>query len=488
MRISILAFLLFLVFGCVASKDETPAEIAARRLPLELCNIDGIEEPLLCGTFSAPEDWDDPEGPKIDISVIVVPAADGNPANQAWTEHQGGPGRVGLSSVGFFLKTETGQAFRATRDIVLFDQRGAGESGGLYCEALRTPILEAYYTAEKIARCREEMTAAGVRLQNYSTLAAVDDLEGIRKWLGYEQFDVGGWSYGSRFLLTYAQRYPDSIRTMMVALPTIFDYRRPLDWPRFSEDAIEGLFADCAAQPECNEAFPDLRNDLATLLETLEAQPVEVEYFNPVTETTARAELNRSRMVDEIHAALLRVRSSRLLPLVIHEAAKGNYEPFLLLAVPVRAPRPIAEAQYLSIVCPEETAFFTTEEAETASAGTFMGLQLANEFKESCAVWGLPPHPDYPLKWVEQPIPTLVISGDRDPITPIEYGERITASLSNARHLKIHHMPHDFLGLEGASCLDYVLLEFLEKKSPNDVDVSCVSEMRAPPFLVSMPE
>ncbi len=491
LRVSSL-ILLAILAGCAGPEFETaveaPAFAAAKRLPLDICEIDGVDEPLLCGKFSAPQDWSAPDGPKFEIAVLVIPAANGNPDNLAWTEHQGGPGRTGLSAVRFFFDVETGRSLRKNRDVVLFDQRGVGQSGGLYCDALRTPVLEAYFTADKVAACREEMLAQGVRFERYSTLASIDDLEGIRKWLGYDQFDVGGWSYGSRFMLTYAQRYPDSLRTMMVAVPTLFDYRRPLDWARFTEEAMVGLFADCTAEPACNKAFPNLEADYESLLEALDAAPVSVELFNPVTARQAVAEVTRARVIDEVHAALLRVSSTRLLPLAIHEAANGNLEPFMALAVPETAPRPIAEAQYLSIVCSEETAFFTRDEAEATAAGTFTGMHFADEFKDACREWGLGPHGDYPLPWNASDVPTLVISGDRDPITPDEYGQRIAATLSNVKHLKIHRMPHDFSGLEGAVCLDRILLEFLATKSPNELDIDCIAEMSAPPFLLTIPE
>jgi pimeloyl-ACP methyl ester carboxylesterase len=177
-----------------------------------------------------------------------------------------------------------------------------------------------------------------------------------------------------------------------------------------------------------------------------------------------------------------------MLPLVIHEAAVGNFEPFLGLAVPEKAPRPISEPQYLSVVCPEETAFYTIEEAKAASKATLTGMSYADEFKLACRAWGMPAHPDYPLEWRSPDFPTLVISGDRDPITPVEYGQRIADSIPSARHLPIHHMPHDFSGLNHSDCLEAILLEFLETRTPAALNTGCISTMYAPSFYLELPE
>ncbi len=488
-RIAILLPAVLLTACASLGEPSAPAMAAAQRLPLEVCQLDGIEEPLLCGTYAAPLDYNAPNGATINIKVVVIPALDGNPQNQAWTEHQGGPGREALPVARFFTNTQAGRQFRENRDIVLMDQRGVGESGGLYCEAMiHLPVLAPYYTEEKVRACREEMESQGVDLAGYSTLAAVDDLEAVRQWLGYPQFDVGGWSYGSRFMLTYANRYPDSVRTLMVALPTLFDYRRPLDWARFGEEALNKLFADCAETPRCNLVFPNLRGDYATALARLERKPVTVEFHNPVTGQDEQALVDRNRFIEELQVAMLRVSGSRMIPLAIHEAAKGAMDPFIELAVPARAPRPISEAQYLSIVCPEETAFFGEQEAEKAAQGASFGMYYVDEFKMACAAWGLPPHPGYPLEWTRPQVPALVISGGRDPITPTEYGERIAASLPNALHIDIALMPHDFTGLPGSECLDTILLEFLESGSERNLDTSCLQYIHAPPFTLELAE
>lgn len=483
---------ILLVASCAASPQspDYPAAQAAERLPLEICTIEGIAEPLLCGRREMPLDRTDPSRDAVSVSLIVIPAKNGNPDNRAWTEHQGGPGRTMLQYARLFAEGGYLEGLREDRDIVLLDQRGTGASGGLYCDALNNQQpFERYYTQAKVRLCLEQLGAQVNNRHLYSTLAAVDDLEDIRRWLGYPQFDVGGWSYGSRFMLTYAQRYPDSLRSMMLAVPTTFDYRRPLDWARFTESAIEGMFADCESEAACREAFPALRQDWTTLARRVAETPPELSYQDPASGETRTFLLNQDVLIDQVHGALIRVRNKRYLPFVIHEAAAGNYQPFIAFALANGPPaRPIAEPQYLSVVCPEETAFVERTEASAAARDTFTGMHFVDEFAMACAEWGLPAHPDYPLEWTPRDIPTLIFSGDRDPITPNEYGARIAASLTRSRHIEVPGMPHDFSGLQGAECLERILFAFLDNPSPADVDAACVSTLQRPPFVTEAPE
>lgn len=380
--------------------------------------------------------------------------------------------------------------FRTGRDIVLMDQRGTGESNGLYCAALNEQLpFERYYTKKKVRTCREQVADQRNLLPHLSTLDAVDDLEDVRKWLGYTKFDVGGWSYGSRFMLTYASRYLSSIRSIVLAVPSPFDYRRPVEWAHHAQSALDGMLQDCNQEPGCRTAFPDLSGDWATLLERVDRFPPSLEYTDPKTGDSKTFRFDRDVLIDLVHGALLKVRPRKYLPLLIHEAAKGNFAPFIEFALSRGPPtRSIAEPQYLSVVCPEETALIDFDEARTASDKTFVGTHFAEEFQMACREWGLRRHGQYPLDGAAQDIPALVISGNRDPILPDRVGARIAASLKNSRHIVVSGMPHDFGGMEGSACLEKLVTEFVER--PNDLrtlDISCVESIRAPPFITDVP-
>jgi pimeloyl-ACP methyl ester carboxylesterase len=428
----------------------------------------------------------DPNEPGANLSVffLVVPALDGNPDGHAWAEHPGGPGGSTVQLAAQFAIGGSLERLRRNRDVLLMDQRGVGESGALICEALAEPrILEPYFSRPRVEACKQEMEERGLDLRHYSTIAAVDDLEAIRTRLRYQQLDLGGWSYGSKFMLTYAHRYPDRVRTIAVFVPTIANYRRPVDWARFTEAALEGMFEDCAAQADCAAAYPELRGDFERLVESLDRQPITAEYVHPNTGARISAVIDRARLIDELHYALIRVPRLRRLPQLIHRAAAGDMRPFVDFAVgEAAADTPPAEALYLSVVCPEEVARITPADS-IATRSTFVGMHFIDEFRMVCEIWNLPPHSAYPLDWQPLDIPALVVAGDRDPLTPVEDGETIAAGFQSARLLPIHRMPHHSMGLAGSECLDEILLQFLAEANAGNLDASCVADMQARPFI-----
>jgi pimeloyl-ACP methyl ester carboxylesterase len=465
-----------------AQPQEYPAYTAADRLPLEVCRIDGIAEPLLCGSLEVYENRAYGTGRKIPISVVVIPAKEERLTDSAWTDHQGGPRYSMIAQARYFAEGGFLESFRRNRDIVLVDPRGLHESNPLYCDALKYPrILEQYYPPKEVAACRAELDKKA-DLSQYSTINAVDDLEDIREWLGYRQWDVGGWSYGSRFMLTYLHRYPSSIRTISLSFPSILNFQRPLDYARFGQQAFDGLVADCAEDDPCAAAFPDPSGDLSAILATLESEPVTVEILNPYTSAKEKRVVTRDIFAESIWIAILKNRTARQVPFVLRRAAEGDLEPFLELTVPTEPPTAEPEGHYFSVVCPEETGQIDMAKAEAASEGTFVGSYIAEDYIGACDAWGMPLSPKHPVEARVFDVPAIIFTGDRDPVTQPEYGEVIAQHFTNVRHIVLPRVAHGSGGLENAGCYDTILSTFVENASVDDLDTSCIGTMRPPPF------
>ena len=129
MRKDMLISLFFMVSCAAEQTAETsaayPAYAAAERLPLEVCAIDGVEEPLLCGALEVYENRTAQTGRKIPIRVVVVPAQEERHTDSAWIDHQGGPRYSMIAQAPYFAKGGFLESFRRNRDIVLIDPRGA---------------------------------------------------------------------------------------------------------------------------------------------------------------------------------------------------------------------------------------------------------------------------------------------------------------------------------------------------------------------------
>ena len=477
--------LIAFVLSCVqrpANALGDPVLAAAERLPLEVCDRDGVDERLLCGMLPVPRDRADPDAGTFDIRVVVVPALEG-PSPTAWAEHQGGPGFSTLHTARLFRRGGPLERFRRNRDVLLFDQRGVGESGALTCDALGpNPILRKRFPIDLVRTCRAELIAAGVDLSLYSTAAAVDDLEAIRAWLGYERFDLGGWSYGSRFMQLYAQRYPARVRTLTLIAPTTIDYRRPLDWARFGDEAYGRLAAACSTDPDCERAIPDPQGDLRRVVERLDKEPIFHTFLHPETGQLEAGRLDGEVIRELFWQGMLGTADGRRLPWLLHRAAQGDFAPLLRDAVPTAPETRWYEPTYLSVVCAEEVPHIRPAEDAEAVRGTVIGRYYLDAWRDACRAWDVPVAPGTPHGPRQHDIPTLVITGEVDPVTPPAYGTRIASFAPTSQHHTIVGRGHSGGDLTNGACFADVLADFVDAGSLEGLDTECLATMKPPPF------
>jgi pimeloyl-ACP methyl ester carboxylesterase len=463
---------------------------AAARLPLEPCTLPGVEEAVLCGELRRPENPELPDGRTIPIFVVVVPALEPNPAPDAWVELVGGPGLAATDLTRHFAGREWGwRQYRQHRDVLLVDQRGMGRSNGLYCDELaardEVSLLFRRWPADSVRSCRERVSARA-DLAQYSTAHAADDLEAVRQWLGYPPFNLYGASYASRAALTFMNRHPSSVRSAMLLFVVPPDFRRPLFYARDVQHTLELLFDDCLADAGCAAAFPDVRSELTQVLEGLERSPVPVLLTHPETGADLPAVITSAGFAEVIWGALMSPAGGRRIPLVVHHAARGDFAPFLALGVADR-PRDgrYYNAAHLSIVCPEETLHVRPEEIDPVHRGTFMPAERAHEYLRACQDWGVPPLPATTLEPVVSDVPTLIVSGYMDPITPPAMGEQVARHLTNVRHLVVRHMAHGWGGVTNGECIwSEIFLRFVAHPDPGTLDASCTTQIGPPPFVL----
>ena len=92
----------------------------------------GVEgKSVTCGQISAPEDWDNTAGKQITITYALLHSKSQSPFPDPVIYFGGGPGESPLESIAYWSST-LGK-LRATRDVILFDQRGVLFSSNLAC-------------------------------------------------------------------------------------------------------------------------------------------------------------------------------------------------------------------------------------------------------------------------------------------------------------------------------------------------------------------
>lgn len=483
-----------LLAGCNGTA-EGPTRVGSHHfgsIPMEPCSLPGSggQPPTeaQCGTLEVPEDHTRPGGRRISLNIAWLPA---NSGKGGGTDDPvfflaGGPGQAATEHAATAKATlvEAGKQ----RDIILVDQRGTGASNPLDCldaggqpmsmQAIESP--DAATMAEFAADCAAGMgERADPRL--YTTTDAVQDLELVRQAIGAGQVNLIGVSYGTRVAQQYASAYPEHTRALVLDGVAPNDLVVGGEFARTLEDALALQSEKCREVPACAERYPrDMRAQLRTVMERLEAEPVEVDFRDPST-----GELKRDTVTADAVGGLTFMfsyapQTASLLPLVIDEAAHGRYAPLmsLLQMGSDQMEGQMTRGMQWSVLCAEDAGRYRPDDM---AADTIIGSGVAESFFAPCRSW---PHGTAPEGFhapFESEIPVLLLSGELDPVTPPRYGEQVAANLPNGRHLVLRGQGHN---VSWVGCTPKLIGQYFEEPDVDALDTACLDTLSyVPPFL-----
>jgi pimeloyl-ACP methyl ester carboxylesterase len=470
-----MAVSLLLLLGCTRG-----LETAVPTIPLDSCRLVG-DVAAQCGTLAVPENRAAPDGRMIDIHFAVIPAASSISEPDPVFMLAGGPGQA--ASEVFPLILPVFDDLNQNRDIVLVDQRGTGQSNPLDCPELEDLPLDA--TDEEalalLEACRQRL-ADKADLTQYITAIAMQDLDEVRAALGYDQINLFGTSYGTRAALSYMRLFPENVRTVVLNAVTSPELIIYLQVPADGQRALALLFERCASDDACQATFPDFEEQFWQIVAALGDKGQEVTFEHPITGEEETITLDRERFMLSVFNLLYSPDFLSLLPLLVEETAvTGDYGPLVAQGVAFSASVDLYQGMFRAVTCSEDAAFIEMDTAVARQADSQFPL-TADEFVAGCQNWPLADVPDGLRQPLVSDIPTLLLSGEADPITPPKYAEQVAANLSNSRHIILPGYGHD-VSLVG--CIPTVITNFIADGILTNLDVGCVDEITPPPFFVS---
>lgn len=448
---------------------------------------------VTCGTVEVPSDATDPDSDPVTLAVARVHGA-GDPEAEPVISLHGGPGGDALVGPPTGLM---GLDILDERDVITFDQRGAGRSTpSLNCPEKEEAILdtlaaadpwEVEYEANRdaVTACFDRLTEdEGIDLDQYDTPASVQDIEVLRETFGVEAWNVWGASYGTRLGLDYARTHPDRVRSLVidsVYAPDAGGVERTKALP---QGALDRLAEACAAEEACAAAYGDLGAAMVEAAEAMDADPEEltgtvtldgqeVERDFVLTGTDVRAGL---------FAALYDSELIPLLPSVVAAVASGD-RAIIPQFVDVGVPRllDLSEGAFYSVDCADSGRSLegADVEAELAQA-TEDALIALNSAQVFCADWPVEFVPEAFNEPVTVDVPTLVYGGTLDPITPFVDSEAQAEIMPDARFVAVPNAGH------GAAATDECTRSARDGfwRDPTADLPSCLDELAAPPFVV----
>lgn len=470
----LLVTLASVILSACASKNSNPA--ATDRLK-ECTSVDGLTD-AYCGTLEVFENRATKAGRKIKLRVVVLQGLARNSAPDPLFFLAGGPGQGAAK-----LAKTVREMFRSIlndRDIVLVDQRGTGDSHPLDCK----------FDAEKVD---EKPEAANEKLKNclagydadpslYTTTIAMDDLDEVRAYLGYNKINLYGGSYGTRAAIEYVRRHADHTRAVILDGVAPPDMGLPLYMARDGQRAFDLLARDCQQDPTCNRRFPNLKNRFQSLMDRLEKQPQKVKITHPRTGATEDVEVTRALASGIVFTALYAPQYSALLPLLVERAEANDFQGLLTLGgMGESIAGNMSIGMRYSVVCAEDSPRVTAGSIQTQTAGTFMGAKMVEQFLKPCQYWPKGKVEPAFYEPFHASVPTLVLSGELDPVTPPIWGDQIAKHWKNTKHVVVPGSGH---GTISRGCVTKMARDFLKTADIASVNPACVQELKRSPFFL----
>jgi pimeloyl-ACP methyl ester carboxylesterase len=456
--------------------------VPEKGIALAPCRLDGLGTEARCGTQRVFEDREARTGRSIDLRVAVVPALASSPRLDPLFVLVGGPGQAATeagASIAEILRD-----VRNKRDIVLVDQRGTGLSNPLRCESDREQPLEQLFAprpdVEKTRACHAALDA-DTRL--YATPAAMDDLDEVRAALGYARINLWGGSYGTRAALVYARQYPERVRSLILDGSAPFALKLPLYVARDAERALELLWSDCERDADCKRAFPEARLHFDRLLEELGASPIDAAFEHPRMGLPGRLHIERAGLASAVRNLLYVPQLAGLLPLAVERATSRDFGTFIASADAFARGVSVSTGMFLSIVCAEDVPRFDAAQGDELTRGTFLGGDWLGDMRAECDAWPSASLPDSYFEPVRSEAPSLLLSGNLDPVTPPSWADEVQRTLPRSRQIVVPGAAH---GTTSLGCVPDLIAEFLESLDGAALDTSCVQRLVRPPFFTSL--
>ncbi|HKO89697.1 MAG TPA: alpha/beta fold hydrolase [Polyangiaceae bacterium] len=463
----------------LACADSAPHAV---RPQLEPCRLEGLGVEARCGQLTVFENRSTQQGRRLQLRLAVVPAIASQPLADPLFILVGGPGQAATKAGPAVAQVL--REVQRSRDVVLVDQRGTGGSNPLDCKDEEEMSLAKRFAPRlDLPGTRACKSALDADTALYTTNLAMDDLDDVRQALGYERINLWGGSYGTRAALVYLRQHPSHVRSLVLDGSAPFAMQLPLFAARDGQRSLDSLFEACQADPECKARFPQARAELDSLLQRLEREPESTRLIHPRTGLPETIVIEREGLSAALLNLLYVPALAGLIPLGVERASRGDYS---TLVAPVEAFSngvDLSAGMFLSVVCSEDLSRVSPEDVVEQTQGTFLGAGWASRLREQCIEWGAAALPEAYFAPIAGNVPSLLLSGDLDPVTPPRWGELVGSTLSPSRHVVVPGAGH---GVTSQGCVPDLIHEFIDSLDPAALDASCVERLERPPFFTSM--
>lgn len=447
-----------------------------------------------CGYLTVPENRLDPKSRMIKLAVARIHSSAPHPAADPVVQLEGGPGYASLASIGDYAQS----SLLATRDLILWDQRGVGFSTpSLDCPETDEAVWQAFATTDaakaegaridrSLLACRARLVRAGVDLGGYDTIQNADDLADLRVGMGIASWDLRGVSYGSALAIEEVRSHPEGIRSVL--LDSVVTPDRPFGAVARGESALHAfaqLRQACAADRHCHSTYGDSDTLMARAAAALDRHPDPVTITDPDTGRTRHVQITGDDLYAGLFNAMYDATLIPAIPSVLAAIAKGDDA---IVATLASSGIPFVTDQYeamtSSMDCADHQRLLDPPSLDRfVAAHPQLGSLVYLEPDETvCSHWGVPSVPASFNRILTQAdahgIPILVMAGRFDPITP-PAGTMRQARALGTKALLFPNSGHG--AVSSSECAKGIYRAFLDHPAVAP-DTSCMATLGPPDF------
>jgi pimeloyl-ACP methyl ester carboxylesterase len=435
-----------------------------------------ISPRLRCGTVAVPRDYDHPRAGTFKLAVVVIHPRVKEPQADPVLFIQGGPGAPLTIQAARIARSESATLAR-NRDLILVDQRGAGRSEPPMCPNLARQQLAMFVHTSRpdeiltashatFSECRQDLARNGIDPAWFGTSVTVRDLELVRQALGISRWSVYARSYGTEVAMTLMALHPNSLRT--VVLDSVYPPDPlPMTRKQTFDAALDALFQACRSDPSCATAHPDLATTFRETMTALATAPLTIAL--PPGSGLSEITLGPTLFHASVNRALYYRPLLAILPQVIqatHDRDPAFLQPFavhLMQQFLTEAP-----GNQIVVECRDRPSL----QVPTANSTAADGLSPV-DFAGICRDWIATGTPASIASATS--VPTLLLSGAIDPITPPQFARIVAAKMGPRAQLVVFpHVGHD--AEEATPCGASIVTQFIRFPEV-PIDTACVAQV-----------
>ena len=482
----LIIFILICITTSLSSQESKPIEWVD--CYLDHC-LDSIQnDNIKFGYINVPQDYNQEDNSYYKLAFAVVKAKDTTTIKSPVMIFQGGWGMTNLNWIYAYANNFPIK----DRDLILFDYRGSGYSEPQLCDWLGeetwTDILSdmnyekfEQNQIKRFNRCLDSLEMKSIDYNLFGSNTKSHDIVLLAEALGYQHYNLFGISYGTRTILNFIRKARQSNITIDAA---ILDSNSPLGlevhqstMSTYYERSLTLVLSDCANDPKCNEAYPDIQERFESFLSEYQDNNLSVKLSNDEILRLNKEELNAL-----IHQLLYSDLIYPYIPALLENIMelKGEF-----LSSIIDRPRDLVIQQYnglgmVNYVYDHKYSqtkvdsfhrIKNTKENPYTMLDGYLRFFLSDNRISTDSLEAIP---------VQSNINALFLAGTYDPVTPPEWTQFVAEGFPNAQYIEANRIGHG-VG-PSSSCMESILVKYFD--SPQDkIDASCITKLNKQPIV-----